>query len=220
MEMVIINEIAWMGTEASANDEWIELYNKTNKIIVLDGWRIESTDGTPLIKLKGEIKPYGFFILERTNDDTLVSIVANQIYVGALNNTGEYIKLIDAEDNIVDVLDCSKKWFTGDNKTKQTMEKVFGSENWQTSKEPNGSPNKKNSSGAIIEKPVAIKKTEKQTEQEKNTSQSIEKNQGLIGEHQELLAGHYYNVSESPIKNAGFNGQDFFKIFLINLIIN
>lgn len=24
---VVINEIAWMGTIASANDEWLELYN-------------------------------------------------------------------------------------------------------------------------------------------------------------------------------------------------
>ena len=27
---VIINEVMWMGTKASASDEWIELFNLTN----------------------------------------------------------------------------------------------------------------------------------------------------------------------------------------------
>ena len=27
---IIINEIAWMGTENSSTDEWIELYNNSN----------------------------------------------------------------------------------------------------------------------------------------------------------------------------------------------
>jgi hypothetical protein len=32
---VVISEVAWMGTQASANDEWIELYNTTSAPIDL-----------------------------------------------------------------------------------------------------------------------------------------------------------------------------------------
>ena len=32
---VVINEVAWMGTAADHNDEWIELYNATDAPITL-----------------------------------------------------------------------------------------------------------------------------------------------------------------------------------------
>ena len=35
---VVISEIAWMGTTASSNDEWIELYNNTSSAIDFAGW--------------------------------------------------------------------------------------------------------------------------------------------------------------------------------------
>jgi len=45
---IIINEVAWMGTSASANDEWIELKNISGGEIDLTGWQ--------LIDLKEDIK--------------------------------------------------------------------------------------------------------------------------------------------------------------------
>ena len=39
---VLINEVAWMGTAVSANDEWLELYNQTEQEIDLAGWKLES----------------------------------------------------------------------------------------------------------------------------------------------------------------------------------
>ena len=59
---VAINEIAWMGTTASANDEWLELYNNTSSPITLDGWLIKANDGTPDIKLAGTISANGFYL--------------------------------------------------------------------------------------------------------------------------------------------------------------
>lgn len=47
---VVINEIAWMGTEVSASDEWMELYNNTNKDIDLTGWGLYEAGGTVLIE--------------------------------------------------------------------------------------------------------------------------------------------------------------------------
>jgi len=88
---VIINEIAWMGTTVSANDEWLELFNNTTGPIILDGWILKSADEKLKINLKGVISARGFYLLERTDDTTVPNITADLIYKGALSNTGEDI---------------------------------------------------------------------------------------------------------------------------------
>jgi len=154
---VVINEIAWMGTENSQNDEWIELYNNSSSTIDLNEWKITTNDKTPNITLKNKIPSKGFFILERTDDTTLPNIKANLIYKGSLNNNGEYLKLIDADGKVIDGIDCSKEWFFGNNETKETMERkntlINGNDltNWQTSEEIGGTPNNNNSIGLKID---------------------------------------------------------------------
>jgi hypothetical protein len=148
---VVINEIAWMGTEVSYNDEWIELYNNTNSLIDLGNWKLKAQDGTPEIKLTGSILQKGFFLLERADDETIQNITADQIYKGALGNSGENLELIDNSGNVIDEVDSSSGWFAGDNTTKQTMERQGpgrsgnDSDNWVTSQEPGGTPKTQNS---------------------------------------------------------------------------
>ena len=120
---VQINEIAWMGTSASANAEWIELYNPSSNPIDLKGWKLSATDGSPNVTLSGTISGNGYFLLERTSDDTLPNITANQIYSGALSNSGEHLQLIDATGAVVDDVDGSSGWPAGDDTTKNTMQR-------------------------------------------------------------------------------------------------
>lgn len=89
---VVINEIAWMGTEISYNDEWIELYNNSNSPINLEGWILKAEDGSPETILEGIMPGYGFHLLERTDDTSVPSVIADQIYTGALKNGGEFFK--------------------------------------------------------------------------------------------------------------------------------
>ncbi len=141
---VIINEIAWMGTEVSYNDEWIELYNNTDNSINLEGWVLKAEDKTPKINLLGTVPNNGFYLLERTDDDTVPAVAADLIYKGALGNNGEYLKLYNNSGNLVDEVNCSDGWFAGDNSTKQTMERTDSG--WQDSSEPGGTPAAENSS--------------------------------------------------------------------------
>ena len=158
---VVISEIAWMGTETSAMNEWIELYNNTTSTIDITGWTLKSSDTSPNITFSTiiEQKIYrprgsvnfsipreGFYLMERTDDDTVMDIPANYIYTGALNNSGEKLELRDAQGNLIDAVDCADGWLFGDNATKQTMERKnlllsASSNNWQTSALPGGTPN-------------------------------------------------------------------------------
>jgi len=99
---VVINEAAWGGTAANANAEWLELRNNTSGPIDLSGWRLFSGDGTPDIVLSGVISPSGYFLLERTADTTISDIPADQLYTGALVNTGESLTLTDPLSNVID----------------------------------------------------------------------------------------------------------------------
>lgn len=143
---VVINEICWVGTEKSSNDEWIELYNNSDFPINLAGWKLMAEDGTPKIQLSGTIPSKGFFLLERTDDQTLASIPADLIYKGALENRGEALKLFDKNGNLVDKADFQSGWPEGDIISKATMERSQTGE-WQTSQNPYGTPRAENSSG-------------------------------------------------------------------------
>ncbi len=142
---IIINEVAWMGTTASANAEWIELYNTGTESVVLDEWILTAVDGSPSISLTGVISAQGYFLLERTSDETIPQVSANQIYSGSLGNNGEHLVLKNKEANIINEVDQVSGWLAGDNATKQTMQLVGNS--WVTGE---GTPGAQNN-GVVIE---------------------------------------------------------------------
>ena len=110
---VVISEIAWMGTTASSYDEWIELYNNTGSPVDLTGWTLSAADGTPNINLSGSIPADSYFLLERTNDDSVPGVAADQTYSGALGNDGENLVLRDGDSTTIDQVNCSSGWFAG-----------------------------------------------------------------------------------------------------------
>lgn len=156
---VVINEIAWMGTEVNEIDpgqwwryEWLEFYNNTNQLISLDGWKIElyRTALDWSLELKGNISVQSYFLVAAS--DKIPNYDFNYSNLGGkLNNNGQKIILRNAAGIIIDEINCSSGWFAGDNSTKQTMERknpqFEGSEpnNWQTSQNAGGTPKAKNS---------------------------------------------------------------------------
>jgi hypothetical protein len=167
---VVINEIAWMGQKDSYSKEWIELYNPTETEVSLNQWTLQITKTK--IPLKGIIKAKSYYLLEKTNDNTVIGEQADLIFKKAFNNKGEVISLIDSNGKTTDSLDCSKGWFAGDNKTKQTMERIDplvsgeNKSNWQTSKDEGGTPKKENV--------IIVSKKEEPSE---NVNQATEENQ-------------------------------------------
>lgn len=124
---VIISEIGWMGTTISATDEWIELYNGSSSQVSLEGWILKSNDGSPNISLTGTISAKGFYLIERTNDDTIPEVSANLVTSfgqGGLNNGGETLILLNSEGQEVDKVLGTGGWLAGDNTSKSSMERT------------------------------------------------------------------------------------------------
>ena len=154
---VIINEIAWMGTVSSENDEWIELYNTTNQSINLTGWTLKSLASPsfdPDIILSGTISANGYFLLERTDDTTVSDITADQIYTGALGNSGEHLILKDTAGTIINQVDGSAGWPAGDNITKETAQKINNS--WVTAPPTPKAENKLSTTTFSVVSPQAV----------------------------------------------------------------
>lgn len=124
---VVISEVAWMGTQFSTNDEWIELFNTTDQPVDLANWKLVAADGTPNITLSGTIPAHGFFLLERTDDTTVSDIPADQLYSGALENNpdAETLLLRDPAGDIIDSANGDGgSWPAGNSSTKTTMERI------------------------------------------------------------------------------------------------
>jgi len=118
---VVINEIAWMGTAASSSDEWIELYNTAENTIPLVGWGIWEVDATGaetfIEPLNGTIGSHSYYLIERTDEDTVSDISADQPPTGwdggGLHNDGEHLILKDDVGATIDKIDARSGWFKG-----------------------------------------------------------------------------------------------------------
>jgi hypothetical protein len=147
-DKVIFNEIAWMGTTSSSNDEWLELKNISSQSINLEGWQIfnQTKHLTLRFNENDSISYRNFFLLERGTDQSLPGQIADKIYQGAIKNSEEKLYLFDQNCQLQDIAEAKTDWPAGDNNSKRTMERK---ENlaWQTSYSVGGTPNKKNSQG-------------------------------------------------------------------------
>jgi PKD domain/Lamin Tail Domain len=136
---VLISEVAWMGGTASANHEWIELYNDAGAVDVT-GWSI--TDGMNLsISLTGTIPSQTYVVLERTSDAAAAG-TAFLIYTGALVNTGATLQLVRADGGLEDQVAGGENWQSigGDNLTKETAQHTTAG--WVTAAPTPSSTNK------------------------------------------------------------------------------
>ena len=131
------------------NAEYIELYNRTENIINLVGWKISCGNNVGTIQ-QGEIAPNGFLLLCTTNarnDFLQFGNVAQVTSFPTLTNTSGLLVLKTAENQIIAVTEYSDKWFGNDSFRKNggfSLEKIDtenlynSSENWQPSQDNSG----------------------------------------------------------------------------------
>ena len=136
---IIFNEIAWMGSEDSPSDEWIELKNISGTEINLAGWQIlnKSQRIKTVFDKETKILANGLLLLKRGDD-----------FAGAIRNSDEALFLFDQNCNLEDEVLASPDWPAGDNFSKRTMERKSDF-SWQTSLDPGGTPGKENSLGFV-----------------------------------------------------------------------
>ena len=121
---VIINEVAWGGTDANPDDEWIELANTTAETIDLFGWVLRWRRKNPItleertwrvVELAGRIGPNGYFLMERSHDNVVSDIQADFIYDTVrpyhldLSDAGEVMELVDPTGNVVDTVNADPR---------------------------------------------------------------------------------------------------------------
>ena len=149
---IVINEIAWAGTSATTDqDEYIELYNNTDQDINLfpandtsKWWKLMiGNQEISISKIINRIIPKnGYFLLERTDDRTVNEIPADIIYSGVLKNSGERVRLIDGNNQLVDEVNNLSGWFAGSASVYASMERINSrissddTQNWQTNQGP------------------------------------------------------------------------------------
>ncbi|MDD5098479.1 MAG: lamin tail domain-containing protein, partial [Candidatus Pacebacteria bacterium] len=157
VKTMVINEVAWMGSKASSNDEWIELKNVSDKNIDLKGWRLSDKGDQINIVFESLIVPQGgFVLLERTDDNAVPFIPADVIYSGALSNSEEAIYLFDSSCALQDSVLANPDWPAGNNSEKRTMERGadFSWHDYSGNGTQNifGTPKQENSAGKVLEK--------------------------------------------------------------------
>lgn len=127
-QVVVINEVMWMGSTSSSADEWIELRNTTANPVDLTGWKIENAgESGASITLNGIIPAGGFFFLSNyVSNASAISnaITADQVTtsLSLLDGAGEQLTLKDSSNVIIDQTPVS--WPAGiDTTEKKSMER-------------------------------------------------------------------------------------------------
>lgn len=164
---VIINEISYNPPE-SGNDslEYIEIYNAGTGHIDLQGWHFTGGVGDtfPAVHLNG-----GEFFVTAINAQAMMNVFGINVHEwsnGALNNSGESIKLLDAANNLIDSVayDDADPWPLEPDGLGPSLELIDASSdnndgaNWQSSgagtgviingHEVSGTPGAENSGGS------------------------------------------------------------------------
>lgn len=133
---VRITEVAWMGDQDSASNEWIELYND-GASVSLSGWELRDGIGL-VIPLSGSLSGSSYAVLERTDDDSAPG-TAFLLYTGALSNSGSTLSLHRGDDALESSVVGGDAWenIGGDNLTKETAQ--YADSGWVTAEATPGS---------------------------------------------------------------------------------
>lgn len=109
---IVINEIAWAGTSESAFNEWIELESQIGESLNMSRFSLEAKDQVLQIRLQNFLDSYGYYLIERTDDDSVPTLSANLVTAfsgsgggSGLSNSGEELFLLYHMGQVSKVID-------------------------------------------------------------------------------------------------------------------
>jgi hypothetical protein len=132
---VIFSELAWAGSSISTADEWLELYNPTEELIDLSGWKISTNPlDQEMVALEfGQIAPGGHFLISNNRPDHSFSAGQSVLDILpdytdsnlSLSNSQLELYLIDYNGQIVDKVGNGGKPFAGNSELPVSMERIL-----------------------------------------------------------------------------------------------
>ncbi len=148
---VIINEIMYYPNSGLA--EWVELYNRSARLVDIKGWSVEDNLGTPyLITSSSRIMmPQSYLILTSIDNQPLAECPRIKPSGGwpALNDYGDLVRLRDLRSCQEDMVQYDSDWGQARGRTLEKINPLLASStaaSWGLSKDPFGStPGKRNS---------------------------------------------------------------------------
>lgn len=170
---VVINEIAWMGTDESYLCEWIELYNNGTETVSLADWYMQIGDGPVRAFAEAEatsytIAPNQYYVIERlvsSCPDPVPGQSDMRFAFGTISNTETSITLMRSQSSkdIEDMVTSGEEWSAlgGDNESKATAQ--YSSTGWFTAPATPGARNVRDST-------AESKTTEESTGDDTDTS--------------------------------------------------
>jgi hypothetical protein len=97
---VVINELMWMGSTVSSDDEWIELRNMTSSPVDISGWEISKLSTSEVLMLTipsgSTIAANGYFLISKFDKDdanSALNVNPDIISTVGLRNSSLQIKL-------------------------------------------------------------------------------------------------------------------------------
>ncbi len=98
---IVINEIAWAGTENNPGDEWIELYNNEDYKIDLTNMQLEVVDSDITIDLQGSISAKSYYLIESSQEATSATADLIADFGNGLIDFGDTVR-ISSGSQVVD----------------------------------------------------------------------------------------------------------------------
>lgn len=135
---IVINEI--MYAPQSPEPEWIEIFNRSNKIINLKGYKIaDAVDTLQVIAESVLLNPSDFFVIAKDSSILNYYNIRSKIYIETfptLNNDNDNLILLDSLDRVIDSLHYYSDWGGDYGKSLERIDVNFlstDSSNWKSS---------------------------------------------------------------------------------------
>jgi hypothetical protein len=164
---IVINEINYNSADDFETGDWVELYNRSENDVNISGWYFsDSNDSNKYVIPEGTVLGPNDYLVLVDNDSAFTSRFPNvQNYIGkigfGLEGSGEFIKLVNAGDEIIDSLtyDDHLPWpitADGQGATLELIDAVrdnSAADSWMASLE-HGTPGSVNSSVTSVDEDV------------------------------------------------------------------